>query len=121
MKSGKPPLTVERVRALLDYTPDNGHLLWRVAPSRGIKVGAHAGCKHWSGYRRISIGGRMYMAHRLAWLHTYGVWPTDQLDHINGARDDNRISNLRECTQAENHQNYGLRDRNSSGFPGVSW
>ena len=45
-----------------------------------------------------------------------------QIDHINRIKDDNRISNLREATNAENLQNQTKASaNNSSGLLGVSW
>ena len=55
-----------------------------------------AGSVHSTGYVRIGIDGRKYTSHRLAWLYVHGVWPSDQIDHINRNRSDNRIANLRE-------------------------
>jgi len=34
-----------------------------------------------------------------------GFWPENQIDHINGARADNRFTNLREATNKENSEN----------------
>jgi len=73
------------------------------------------------GYRLISIRGKQYYAHRLAWLLTHRRWPRDQIDHINGNRSDNRLVNLRECTVAENAQNTGKKNSNTSGYVGVTW
>ena len=73
------------------------------------------------GYRQISINGQRYMAHRLAWLYVHGVWPTDQLDHINGLKDDNRIANLREVSNKQNAENVRLFSHNKSGRTGVGW
>jgi hypothetical protein len=69
---------------------------------------------------RISLDNIYYRAHRLAWLYVHDVWPDDQIDHINGCRDDNRIANLREVTNAQNMQNlHRPHSRNTSGYLGV--
>ena len=74
-----------------------------------------------NGYLQIEVAGKRYMAHRLAWLWVYGVWPENQLDHMNQDRLDNRISNLREATNKQNGENVRLFKHNKSGRTGVSW
>jgi hypothetical protein len=50
----------------------------------------------------------------------YGYWP-NEVDHVNGAKDDNRIANLREVTHSENMQNQrGARSDSKTGLLGVS-
>ena len=115
-------LTAERVRELLSYDPDTGVFRWILPQATWIEVGDIAGSIHkHTGYRYIGIAGKKYKAHRLAWLYVHGVWPAKQLDHRYGIRDDNRIAELREATNAENAQNRPAPSRNTSGHIGVSW
>lgn len=114
-------LTQERLKELLDYNPDTGIFQWKIHRSQLAKVGDEAGYLGVKGYIRIRIDGKLYVAHRLAWLYLYGNFPMFLIDHINGIRNDNRISNLREATVQENARNKTITTRNKSGFKGVSW
>lgn len=95
-------LTSERLRELLDYDPETGVFTNRF--SRGAaKAGAVAGRSIGSsGYLRIMVSGRHYLAHRLAWLYMTGEWPKEEVDHINRDKIDNRWANLREATRTDN-------------------
>jgi hypothetical protein len=73
------------------------------------------------GYRTIGIGGKRYLAHRLAWLYVHGEWPADQIDHVNMDRSDARMCNLREATAAQNKRNTGARSHNRSHLKGVEF
>ena len=114
-------LTAEYLRSILNYDPVSGIFTWKVRTSRRVKVGDIAGCPGGGGYLRIKVCSRPHKAHRLAWLYVYGVWPKDQLDHVNRVRTDNRISNLREVSHKQNHQNRSKPSNNTSGHPGVVW
>ena len=117
----RPELTAEYLRSILHYDPATGIFTRKVRTSRNVKVGDIVGSQNGDGYLQISVRSRRHKAHRLAWLYVYGAWPTDQIDHINRIRTDNRISNLREVTNKQNMQNASKRSDNTSGHPGVSW
>jgi len=115
----KELLTQAELKELLHYNPDTGALTW-LKSGKGRKAnGETKGLNN--GYFTIRIKGRQYKSHRLAWLYVYGVWPKDQVDHINHITTDNRIANLREVTNQENHRNASLSKNNTSGVTGVYW
>lgn len=113
-------ITADAARDMLTYDPETGILRWKRFANSCATAGEEAGvvCKS-RGYRRIGIGKRVYQAHRLAWLIVHGVWPRRFLDHANGNRADNRLSNLREATDRQNQANRGRNRNNTSGYKGV--
>ncbi len=113
-------LDAATLRELLAYDPETGVFTWRVRASNMPK-GSVAGGLNGHGYILIWVRGRKYGAHRLGWLYTFGEWPPHEIDHINGARDDNRLANLRLATRAQNEANTRRSSRNTSGVKGVSW
>lgn len=114
-------LTAARLRYVLDYNSETGVFVWRLAIGRRAKVGATAGGKSNTGYWRVKVDGVFYSAHRLAWLHVYGEWPAHEIDHVNGIRDDNRLSNLRDVTKSVNQQNrHKSNNGSATGFLGVT-
>lgn len=106
-------LTAHRARELFDYNPETGHLTWRRKeygadePNSTIDLwpGKQAGCWTSAGYISIIVDGKPKQAHRIIWAHVHGAPPSNCIDHINGVRDDNRISNLRDVSRAMNSQN----------------
>lgn len=111
------------LKELLHYEPSTGLFYWKRLPAktRNRKPGDVAGYTDPQGYIKIKIAGRLYMAHRLAWLYVHAEWPTSSIDHINGARDDNRLLNLRVVAPAVNSQNRkGANSNSLTGLIGVS-
>jgi hypothetical protein len=121
MTSKEEFLTAEALRELLAYDPETGEFVWLKSPRNSVPKGAVAGSLNGRGYTCITALGKVYRAHRLAWLHVYGSWPADDIDHINGEPTDNRIANLREATRSQNQANSRIRKDNSSGSKGVIW
>lgn len=113
----------ERLVELFIYLRRSGDFIRRISTGRNgcHKAGEYAGTIQNHGYLVISIDKRRYMAHRLAWFYVNGTWPKGDLDHINGDKLDNRISNLREATRKQNMQNVRRHKHNTSGHKGVAW
>lgn len=114
-------LTQDRLKELLDYDPETGVFTIRLYRGGRVKAGEVAGAPMNRGYVHIKADGKKYLAHRLAWLWTHGAWPTNEIDHINGERDDNRIENLRSVTKKQNCENRKQQINNKSGYRGVHW
>lgn len=105
----------------LGYDPETGQFMWLKRVSRAVRAGTPCGSKHHTGYIVMRYGERQVRAHRLAWFIMTGNWPADQIDHINGVKDDNRFENLREATASENRCNVAKLATNRSGLKGVFW
>lgn len=80
------------------YNPDTG-----VITRDDMKGGNGSFDK--DGYLILKIKSRQFKAHRIAWLLFYGYFPKMEIDHINGIKTDNRISNLRDVDRATNVNN----------------
>lgn len=123
----KPPipdyetgLTAEQLREWHDYDPITG-IFTRRKITPGFTVGKKSGSLRPDGYLQIKMGGRHYLAHRLAWLHVTGHWPKHEIDHINGIKNDNRFANFRDIPHVYNGRNRRLQKNNTSGRKGVTW
>lgn len=103
-------LSVEELKKLLTYDPLTGLFTWNKTLGSRALEGSKAGsiCKI-HGYRFIRLNKKLYRAHHLAWLYTYGFFPTLDIDHINQNRADNRIVNLREVDRTVNNLNTSKR------------
>lgn len=131
-------LTQEYLKECLDYCPHTGLFAWKKRPKQHFErmpdwqgwnnryPGKLAGavqdmkaCR--TNYILICISDKLHKAHRLAWLYMHGTYPDNNIDHINGDGTDNRIVNLRDVTNAENHRNQRRPINNSSGTIGVCW
>ncbi len=112
-------LTLCRLRELLDYDRLTGLFVWLIdVPYTHIDAGSIAGhLDKKSGYIRISIDGKRYQAHQLAWFYVTGEWV--RLDHKNLKKSDNWLDNLRPATRSQNAHNKARFSTNTSGFKGV--
>lgn len=100
----------------LAYDPLSGSFTWLLGKAKGKLAGSPH--KH-TGYVVIKHMGKPYYAHRLAWYLTTGHWPL-YIDHQNGVKTDNRLSNLREVSKRENHRNMKCFSTSTTKITGVS-
>lgn len=116
--------SAQEIRSVLDYEPTTGIFTWKVPAGRYGRIPAgsvagHVGCVN--GYRLIGLGGsgKTLRASILAWLWMTGEWPTDEVDHHNRNRSDDRWDNLRLATSVQNAANRKVRSDSGSGLKGV--
>lgn len=103
----------EYLKLLFNYDLISGNFI----NLKSRKFVGHVGKK----YKFISIKGKGYPAHRLAWIYVTGKQPMNEIDHIDQNKLNNSFVNLREATASQNRCNVGIRSNNTSGFKGVSW
>jgi len=81
------------------------------------------GYKNANGYIMVGIGGKMFYIHRLiaqAFLSDFDGYP--QVDHIDGDRANNNVSNLRMATRVSNLRAHQNKPKGcSSRYRGVHW
>lgn len=119
-------ITHSLLKQRLQYDPIKGQFTWNAIPNavhhqkiwNARFAGTIAGSIDKAGYTRIKIGGSSEAAHRLAWLWMTGKEPSDEIDHKDGDRSNNRFDNLREATRAQNCHNKKAK-AGSSEFKGV--
>lgn len=116
--------SIDYLRERLDYNPLTGILTWKPKDGSGVNdgrfntrfAGKEAGTIQNLGYRFISINYNMLLGHRVAWAIHFGEWP-EEIDHRNGNKLDNRLTNLRASTRAQNCHN--RPGKSPTGFKGV--
>ncbi|MEY3252390.1 MAG: hypothetical protein RL227_1363 [Pseudomonadota bacterium] len=107
-------LTAEELRSLWDYDPERGVFVRRHTHGRW-KAGSDVTGTLSHGYLRAHVLDKPYAVHRLAFLWMTGQWPSNDVDHINGDRADNRWVNLRDVTRSVNLQNLRGAKSNNKG------
>lgn len=117
MTKPKPLPDADLLNQHLVYCPESGRLTWH--PRAGFGDGPALASPRRDGSLYGKFMGEQYSAHRIIWKMVHGTDPF-HIDHINGDPSDNRISNLRDVTPAENHRNRSMNSNNTSGIIGVS-
>ncbi|ARW59013.1 HNH endonuclease [Pectobacterium phage vB_PatP_CB5] len=92
-------MTLQETLLLSSSSPS--HIVWATGSRAGLPALA---TKDAAGYLVGKVFGKTLKAHRVVFFLTHGYWP-DQVDHINGVRDDNTPDNLRDVSRVENRHN----------------
>jgi hypothetical protein len=114
---GDPEVSI--LREMFSYDPSTGEIRHK-GRRHGAKHGEIAGRIDDDGYRIIKLFGRNFRGAKVAWAIHYGEWPTGIRDHINGMTSDDRISNLRPATHAQNMQNKRKSDKTGNPYKGIT-
>ena len=133
MKINKLP-PIEYLAECFDYDPSKGVLKWRSRPENHfstqskhkrfstLSAGKEVGTVDGSGYKVVMLTykgeHKSYRVHRICYALCFGD-SAKIIDHINGDRQDNRISNLRAVDYRTNVANQSVAK--SSGLKGACW
>lgn len=110
----------DQLLQVLRYEAETGFLFWNDKAHKSVK-NKRAGTPNHLGYIIVLFKGKPYKAHRLAWLLTYGSWPNQMIDHIDGNTSNNALSNLRDVDNKTNQCNrHKARVDSKSGLMGAS-
>jgi hypothetical protein len=114
-------LTAESVREWFAYDAETGIVTRRMRRGKNCAGSVVTGTAS-HGYLRVVLNGRNYALHRVIFLMVTGEWPTADVDHIDGDRQNNRWSNLRDVSRRVNMENLRSARRNnkSTGLLGVA-
>ena len=86
---------------------EEGKLFWKNRSSSYKYLnGKQAGHFNKDGYNVVSVKCRYIYAHRIVFFMHYRYWP-EQIDHFDRDSSNNKIENLRECSNSENGRNRG--------------
>jgi hypothetical protein len=106
---------LSELQRMFRYEPSTGKLFWKIKPNGRVENGSEI--KNRAGknrcYVQVQIKNKSYAVHRIVWALHYQELPDVnlQIDHMNGIGYDNRIENLRLCTNKENRNNPVTKNR----------
>lgn len=123
----------DRAAKMVFYDAQTGVMTWRHKKvySKEQKrwnsryAGKECGLISSKGYRafgmRVSGIKFCILVHRLAFFMEHGMPPSLHIDHIDGNKLNNKVSNLRDVSVQVNLQNRDMQKNNTSGLTGVRW
>jgi hypothetical protein len=110
-------MTYDEAHRLFEYR--DGALYWKVTANARAPAGAKAGTfNSHSGRFYVRANKKRYLRSRLIFFMHHGWFP-DEVDHVDGVRDNDRVENLRAATASENQCNKRRLRNNTSGFKNI--
>lgn len=115
-------IDVSEILSKVRYDESSPTMLRWICKGRNIQEGAVAGSKHSAGYYEVRINTELYLVHRVVWvIHGNTLDSNMVIDHIDGDRKNNKISNLRQISNLHNSHNSSVKSNNKTGYVGVSF
>ena len=97
-------------------------LINKVSRNYRAKKGQETGGINSDGYFHMRFRQQIYFNHRVIYFLNTGIDPEEkQVDHIDGNKLNNKISNLRLATHKQNQDNRKKQKNNTSGVTGLYW
>lgn len=101
----------EKLCEVLDYDPETGIFIWKIAPAKNVRAGSVAGGSSGkAGYRYVKVFGIEVTTSRLAWFYVNKEWPKSRVKFKNKDPRDARIANLTLSTGTYGEFDFSTRE-----------
>lgn len=110
-------ISAQEIHRLFNYEPTSGSVTWAVTERGRRKKGIPAGSLS-KGYMQVGVRGKVVQHHKIAYACMTGHLPLNEIDHINGKKNDNRWVNLRPANRCQQNANR-VMPLGESGYRGV--
>lgn len=118
MTTRYPPVSVARLLALFSIDLDGGSIVWKLPPKNHPRMlfkeaGFPRPNRRGKSYWIVKIDKHAYRRAQIILAVATGRWPDQCVDHIDGNSLNDRASNLRHASIAENARNHKGRTKST--------